>query len=108
MQENDINITQGDQKSYNLAFTDANGGAIDITGSIITMTAKSDLSGDEVISKDAVITSGVGGTATITLTTAETNISLGSYFYDIQISGGVLPVTTVIKGRLNITWQVTE
>lgn len=107
--EHDLTITQGDEKAYNLAFSAA-GNPIDITGATVKMTVKRSHS-EEAIAIQKVVTSHsdpTEGKTIITLTSTNTNIPLGSYYYDIQVSGGPFSKKTILKGRLIITWQVTE
>jgi len=108
--EVDLCITQGDEKAYNLTFKDGDGNAINITGSTVSFSAKARLSDTAtVISKDVTNhTDPTNGKTTITLTTTDTNIDRGVYYYDIQIQGGGINRKTVVKGKLEITWQVTE
>lgn len=112
MIEKDLTITQGDERSYNLVFwQDAkNTVPLDITGATVTMTVKRSLDdSDAKISKIVTEhTDASSGKTTITLTTTDTSIDLGTYFYDIQISGGSIGKITVLKGKLIITWQATE
>lgn len=107
--ETNLCITQSDEKAYNLAFTTA-GVAQDITGATVTMTVKRNLSDTTPLVQKVVTahTNPTDGLSTITLTTADTSIPLGSYYYDIQINGGGISKKTVMKGKLEITWQATE
>ena len=105
----DLTITQGDEKAYNLHFT-GGGEDINITGATVTMTIKRGRNdADPVLTKTvSAHTNASEGKTTITLTEANTGIDLGDYFYDIQISGGGIAKKTVLKGKLTITWQATE
>lgn len=105
----ELKITQGDEKTYNLAFT-SGAGALDITGATVTMTVKRTKTGTAVFPPKVITahTDAVSGKTSITLSEADTSIDLGLYYYDIQISGGSIGKKTVLKGTLEITWQSTE
>lgn len=106
--QNDLTITQGDEKAYNLSF-DNGEGAVDITGATVKMTVKRTLNDEPIIEKVVTEhTDAENGKSLITLTADDTDVPLGKYYYDIQISGGELPKKTISKGKLEITWQVTE
>lgn len=104
----DLTITQGDEKAYNLAFKSGNT-PLDITGATLVMTVKRSLSDDAVITKTVTAhTDAEAGETTVTLSPTDTDLPLGKYFYDMQISGGTVSKKTVLKGTLEIVWQVTE
>jgi hypothetical protein len=102
-------VTQGDEKPYNLAFS-SGAGALDITGATVTMTVKRTKTGDAAFPPKVVTshTDAEAGKTTITLSGDDTDIDLGLYWYDIEISGGPIAKKTVMKGQLEITWQATE
>lgn len=105
----DLCITQEDEKAYDLTFTTDGTTPLDITGSTVSFTARADIGGDIVMSKSVTThTDPTNGKTTVSLSSGDTNIPLGPYYYDIQVQGGGLPKKTVMKGKLDITWQVTE
>jgi len=109
MTETNLSLVQADEKAYNLTLTGASD-PIDITDATVKMTIKRSLS-DATPTLEKTVTShtdAVNGKTTITLTTTDTNIEVGNYYYDVQISGGSLSKTTILKGKLVITWQTTE
>jgi hypothetical protein len=109
MSETDLTLTQGDEKPYNLTFTGASD-PIDITGTTVTMTIKRSLS-DATATLTKVVTDHtdpVNGKTTITLSPTDTGIATGSYYYDVQIDGGSISKTTVLKGKLVVSWQATK
>lgn len=105
----DLCITQGDAKPYNLTFK-VGETPLDITGATVTFTAKKLTSDTEPVLEVIVTnhTAPTQGKTTISLSPTKTNIDLGHYYYDIQIVGPSIPKKTVLKGKLDITWQVTE
>lgn len=108
MQE--LKITQGDEKAYNLTFTTGDA-PLDITGATLTMTVKRRLSGTGPAFPPKVVTTHTApteGRTTLTLSPSDTGIELGLYYFDMQISGGLVKKKTFLRGTLEITWQTTE
>lgn len=107
--ETNLCITQGDEKAYNLSFK-TGADALDITGATVKMTVKRSRSDVTPILEKTVAehTDPTNGKTTITLSTTDTDRPLGIYYYDVQISGGSIAKKTILKGTLDITWQVTE
>lgn len=107
--ENPLFITQGDEKVYNLTFGSP-AGPIDLTGATVTFTAKKRLE-DKLPAIRKIVTDHAApeeGKTTITLSPVDTSIGRGAYYYDIQVVGPTIAKKTVMKGSLEITWQVTE
>jgi hypothetical protein len=102
-------VIQGDEKSYNLAFT-SGGSPLDITGAIIKMSIKRSIADNSPLISKTVTghTDPANGKTTITLSTTDTGQAIGNYYYDIQISGASIPKKTVMKGKMAITWQATK
>ena len=50
----------------------------------------------------------VDGSLIIELTPEDTNIALGEYYYDIQLTNVAQDVYTIVKGILTIDWDVSE
>ena len=50
----------------------------------------------------------VDGSLIIELTPENTNIALGEYYYDIQLTNVAQDVYTIVKGILTIDWDVSE
>jgi hypothetical protein len=112
MKQPEVNlcITQGDEKAYNLTFSDG-AGAIDITGATVTMTVKRSKSDITPAFPAKIVTTHADptqGKTVIVLSESDTSIGLGNYYYDIEIKGNTIAKKTVVKGKLEITWQVTE
>jgi len=108
----ELEVYRGDHKTYTLTFTDGDGAAIDITGWTIFFTVKtseSDADADAVITKDVTShTSPTGGLSSIALTSADTNIDVKRYHYDIQIKKDDGSIVTVTKDRFSITTDITR
>jgi len=105
----DLTITQGDEKAYNLTFT-SGGSPLNITGATLTMSVKRSLKDTALVFPAKVVTTHTAptlGKTTVTLSITDTGHPLGSYYYDMQIAGAGIRKKTVLKGKLTITWQTT-
>lgn len=106
-----LSVYRGDDKYWNLNFTDSSGSAIDLTGSTIFFTVKknrSDSDTNALIKKD--VTShldAVNGKSRISLTNSDTAIDVGTYFFDIQLVDNASNVTTVVAGTFVVTQDIT-
>lgn len=114
-----LSMTRGDQQAFEVAFTDADGLAVDLTGVTLTFTAKrrpTDADVDAVISITstdggiAVNANPATGLATLTLEPADTEdlTNLRSLYWDIQLDDGAGDVRTPSSGRLAISSDVTR
>jgi hypothetical protein len=89
MKEVNLEIIKRDTKNYTLRLT-RNGVAVDISGWYVYLTAKSDyndLDASAVLSKNVLMPSNpesVAGIGYLPLTSAETNLTVGTYYYDIK------------------------
>ena len=106
-----ISITKGDTYNFTVTVKDSNGVIFDLTGYNMVLTVKDDISVADsaaVITSMATIASPTSGIGAFTLTPSDTDVTVGSYSYDIQISDGANNVYTIIKKDIfNITDQVT-
>ena len=107
----DLCLTKGDDKDYLLTFTDDSGTAVDITSGTVYFTCKkslSDADSDAVFAKKVTNHSDpTNGKTTVSLSHADTDVEVGRYFYDIQLTLAN-KVHTLMKGTLEITYEVTE
>ncbi len=113
MKEYLLSVTQGDDVTYNLNFTDANGAVVDITGWTIFFTVKN--SPEESADTNALIsktitshTSPTSGLTTIDLSSTDTNIPKDLYYFDIQVKTNTGKIYTVMKGRFEVTYDITR
>jgi archaellin len=83
---------RGDDVALNLTFKDSAGVAIDITNYTIYFTLKKnkfDEDADAVLLKNITVhTSPTAGQTQVSLTSAETALLSGSYYYDIRYKTG--------------------
>jgi hypothetical protein len=111
MASTDLSIYRGDDKTWNLNFTDANGSPIDLTNSVIYFTVKKktgDLDASAYIAKDITSHSqATGGISAITITDTDSDIAVGTYYYDIQLVDSVGIVTTITTGNFLVLRDIT-
>lgn len=106
-----LTVFRGDDKVWNLNFTDADGVAYDITSATVFFTVKTnktDADASALISKDVTShSSPTDGETMITLTNSDTDIAVGTYYFDIQLveSGGT--VTTCVEGQFVVKQDIT-
>lgn len=102
----DLEIFQGDTKTYRITVTDGSV-AIDITGYTVYFSVKQNNTG--IIEK--VVTSLAdpeNGIADIVLSSTDTDIEVGQYDYDIRLKDDSDNVYTLSKGILTIKGVVTS
>ena len=102
---------RGDTITLTLAFTDSLGVAINITGWTIWLTLKKNIDDADGASTSlqvkATITNGVGGLASITLTSTQTALLEGTYYYDIQYKNSTSDIKTVLDGKFIFKKDIT-
>ena len=91
-----INIIRSNTKNFTITFKDSNGDAIDITGYTVWFTVRSTIPSTSVTDDTGAIiaikqesgdlTDPTNGITQFTLTSSNTNIDTGTYYYDIQYS----------------------
>lgn len=93
-----------------ITFTDEDGDAIDITGSTVYFTAKNILTeadpGDIQVITTAHTAPTLGQTV-IYIADTDTDVDVGEYYYDIQLTDATANKYTVLQGRLKIASPVT-
>lgn len=114
---NKLQLRQGNDESLTITFTDENGAAIDLTGCTVFFTVKPGphLEDTDTTDAQAKITKTITsipnptlGIVNIPLTSVQTNIPVGSYYYDIRIkySDGKLSNSDV--GACDVIKTVTK
>lgn len=105
----DIFIIRGDTASINLEVPE-----IDLTGCTVFFTAKAAFD-DDVTDAAAVIavettshTDPEAGETTINLSPADTTVTPGIYYYDIQVKDGSGNITSIAARKLQIFADVTR
>lgn len=104
----DLSHIRADTLILPLAFS-SNSVAIDLTGSTVILSIKENI--DDVtykLQKTATLTNAVGWLAEIKATSAEMNLPVWIYYYDIQWTDSIGTVRTFLYGALTISYQVTS
>lgn len=101
---------KGDTLSLSINVVDNAGAAVDITGAIITFTAKSSANATTTVLSQSVSAhvNPTAGISLITVSAADMNIASGSYVYDIQLRMASGSVSTIARGLLTILKDVTN
>lgn len=102
-----LTLIQGDSKTYNLTFTDADGAVIIITNWTIYFTVKrsyADADIDAVLQKTVTVhTDPTQGKTAIVLEYADTKtLPVGVYYYSIQVKTSGDKYYTLMKGNYRI------
>lgn len=108
-----LNLIRGDSSSIGFEFQE-NGVASDLTGCTVFFTAKPALTNDTG-DTSAVITVEVtshtnptAGITTIPLTSTDTNVDPGEYYYDIQVKKVDNSIVSIPAQLLTISADVTR
>lgn len=109
----DISLIRGDSSSIAFTLTDS-GSPVDLTGSTVFFTAKAALSND-VSDNTAVITVEVtdhsdptAGTTEIPLSSTDTDVPPGEYFYDVQVKREDDTIVSIPARKLEVVADVTR
>jgi hypothetical protein len=112
MTETNLEIVKRDTKTYVFTLTrKSTGAAIDISGWYCYFTVKedfNDLDASALISKDVLFPSNAeseAGIGYLTLSSTETNIAIGDYYYDMKFVDTDYR-ETFMSGKLNIIYSV--
>lgn len=88
---------------------------VDITGWDVRFTVRKDIpstatrnDNNALISKSAVIEDGTTGIAIFTITSEETNINEGAYWYDIQCTKPDGTIKSIPKGKYIVDSDITR
>lgn len=103
-----IEIRQGDSFDMPVHFK-SDGKDLDITGFLLKMQVR-DNAGKIIISKVGSISDALRGRACISLSATDTNIAVGDYVTDIQVTFANGQVHTIFPQNINAvaTFRITE
>lgn len=113
IQTEDWIIPKATSFTINLYFTDIDNASIDITGWKIRFTMKNsrnDTDANAVIKKDILThTDPTAGETEVSLTQTDTDLSIGTYVYDIVWEDNSTPEQRgiIVEGKITITKTVT-
>ena len=106
-----LSLYRGDDHAYVLTFTNGSSVAIDITGYTVFFTVKtnkSDTDANAIISKTVTThTTPTSGITTISLDNSDTDITVGDYYYDIQLKDTSSKITTVMSDKFIVLQDIT-
>lgn len=108
------NVIRGDNRTINVTFLDSDGAtAVNLTGgtAYFTVNSSSDPSDDTgaVIQKTATsFTDATNGEHTFTLTHSDTNITPGTYWYDLQFVDTLGNYLSAYRGKFIVQSDVTR
>jgi len=107
----ELNLTRKSTKTYQITFTE-NNVAIDITGWTVYLTIKSsmeDLDANAKLAKAVTsFTNATSGIALIELTSDDTDITAGNYWYSIDYKDDSDNEGIVVTGKIKITEPVLK
>ncbi len=108
-----IEVIRGDTRTISATFTDSSGDALDLTGGTVFFTVNSNNSPSDdssaSIEKDITSFSApTSGVATFTLSSTDTNITPGNYWYDCQFVSPSGVVTSLKKQKFVVTSDITR
>lgn len=111
MAERIMRVIRGDDSDFELTFTDVDGEVIDLTGGTVFFTVK-DNKGDT--DAEAVITTEIDtfeapetGICTLSLSSTETDITTGDYWYDIQLKDSLGRISSTYAGKFIVSKDIT-
>lgn len=107
-----LTVFKGDDKTWNITVSDADGDAIDLSGQTIFFTVKENKTDPDsaalIQATNSTHTSATGGTSTITITNTQSDLDAGNYFFDLQIVSAGSLVTTWVVGDFEVVQEVTR
>lgn len=111
-----LSLTRGDTQTYTLTFKDANGTAYCLKNWVVFFTLKThysltdaEASLQKIVTTFSDTTSGTTGVATVTLDPTDTvNLDPGEYDFDIAVRTAANETFTVMKGKLDLEYDVTR
>lgn len=109
MKEKNLQIIQGDSFYLTVTKSDSAGGQVEFSNTDkIVFSAKKNLKQLDYDIYSDKMTLTEEGKIILYLSPNDTNIKLGTYYYDIQYTTDNNDVYTLLKGELEITWGVTD
>lgn len=105
----DIHLIRGDTSSINLTLE-----GVDLTGATVFFTAKAAIDDDVTDAAAAIAvevtthTDPEAGITVIPLSSTDTNVTPGEYFYDIQVKKADLTIVSIRFRKLEVFEDVTR
>lgn len=107
----EISIFRGDTQTITITVTDSDDTVFNLTDYTMKMsvkTNKTDPDISSVISSTATIAAPATGVGVFSLSTTDTTVDAGNYFYDVQINNGIIDVKTVISSTFIVKEDITK
>lgn len=109
MKEKDIQIIQGDSFYLTVTKYDDEGDEIMFEeGEEIVFSARRNLKQQEYDIHSEKMTLTEDGKIILYLSPTDTEVRLGTYYYDVQYKTINKDIYTLVKGELEIVWEVTD
>lgn len=107
------NVIRGDTRTINCTFLDSDGDALNLAGGTVYFTVNEDedpaSDASAVIQKTATsFTSASTGRHTFTLTHSDTNITPGTYWYDVEFVDSTGGYLSSYRGKFIVQSDVTR
>lgn len=102
-----ITIIQGEDFTLNLAFTNADGSAYNLTGCSVSLVVRKNVLSAPVINRAAAFTSAPGGLASIPLSEADTDLAIRAWQYQIILVDSLAETRPSLVNYLRVTKQGT-
>jgi len=105
---NEISIVRGDTSAITITVTDSNGTAYNLTGFEMWCTVKRNKDDPDIsaiLQKQCTIDAPLTGVGVLALTAANTDITPGRYYYDIEIFNGD---NSVVKTPIVSTFTILQ
>ena len=108
-----ITTIRGDTRTVTATFVDSSGDATDLTGGTVYMTVNSSNAPTDdtgaAIQKDVTsFDNPTTGVQDITLSNSDTNITPGTYYYDIQFKSSAGVVTSLSQDKFIVKADITR
>ncbi len=103
-------VDQGATFSAEIAVTDVNGTAMNLTGYTATGQVRKTYSSSTAIDFATAVPNPTSGNLQISLSASQTNsMKAGRYVYDVEITNdGGVTVTRILEGQVEVTPSVTR
>ena len=108
-----LKLIRGDTRNIQVTFKDTDGSVLDITDCTVFFTVNASdnplTDVDAVISKEVTAhTDAEAGISTIELTSSDTEVTPGSYYYDIQLKDTANAILSSYSSNLTIVADITR
>lgn len=109
-----VRKARGDSNSVVVTVTDSLGNKVDVSaylGAALTVNSlydPPDATTQLFTSAGDVATDGAQGTVTFPVTTGNTDVTPGTYYYDIQLTDATGKIETIVKSKFIIEQDITK